>query len=308
MPPKAKQAARRANAKAAAKGAGKGHVPLDEAAERANFERLCPLQRGRIQELAARMAGSLDTTPDQMLPAAMRASRELPELLTNAARAGAATPVTVSRGGRIIYHGSDPEAMEAALQPGDLVSRPSGECIEFLGREDPAPWESTIAFALDRRGLQQPVANGMVMEWLVAMFPGPDPPEYKWYRIPAELLHSDLEVVYVNFAAFMEAHSHIFRGPREQAARADDRPLITAQWRDQHPDEWQRLWHQCPTECPVCHEKPDIWDGPMNSDVPTRCTHWICVGCWAEISQRDRRCPICRDDLTVWLRRFADDE
>ena len=51
MPPKAKQAARRANAKAAAKGVGKGHVPLDEAAERANFERLCPQQRGRIQEL-----------------------------------------------------------------------------------------------------------------------------------------------------------------------------------------------------------------------------------------------------------------
>ena len=73
MPPKAKQAARRANAKAAAKGAGKGHAPLDEAAERANFERLCPLQRGRIQELAARMAGSFDTTPDEMLPAAVRA-------------------------------------------------------------------------------------------------------------------------------------------------------------------------------------------------------------------------------------------
>ena len=83
----------------------------------------------------------------------------------------------------------------------------------------------------------------------------PDPPEYKWYRIPAELLHSDLEVVYVNFAAFMEAHSHIFRGPREPAARVDDRPLITAQWREQHPDEWQRLWdQQARNECPVCHE------------------------------------------------------
>ena len=78
MPPKSNQAARRANAKAAAKGAGKGHAPLDEAAERANFERQCPLQRGRIQELAARMAGSFDTTPDQMLPAAVRASRRRP--------------------------------------------------------------------------------------------------------------------------------------------------------------------------------------------------------------------------------------
>ena len=72
--------------------------------------------------------------------------------------------------------------MEAILQPGDLISRPNGECIEFLGRvtEDPATWESTVAFALDRHGLQQPVANGMVMEWLVAMFPGPQVPEYKW--------------------------------------------------------------------------------------------------------------------------------
>ena len=78
----------------------------------------------------------------------------------------------------------------------------------------------------------------MVMEWLVAMFPGPDPPEYKWYRVPAALLHSDLEVVYVNFAAFMETHSHIFRGPREPAARVDDRPLITAQWRAERPVEW----------------------------------------------------------------------
>lgn len=65
-------------------------------------------------------------------------------------RAGAATPITVSRGQALIfYHGSDPEAMEAAILPGDLVSRPSGVCIEFLGREDPAPRESTIAFALD---------------------------------------------------------------------------------------------------------------------------------------------------------------
>ena len=180
MPPKSKRAARGANAKTAAKGAGKGHAPLDEAAERANSKRQCPLQRGRIHELAARMAGSFDTTPDQMLPAAVRASCEVPELLDNAVRTGAATPVAVSRGGRIIYHGSDPEAMEAVLQPGDLVSRPSGECIEFLGREDPAPRWSPIAFALDRRGLQQPVANGIVMEWLVAMFPGPQVPEYKW--------------------------------------------------------------------------------------------------------------------------------
>ena len=55
----------------------------------------------------------------------------------------------------------------------------------------------------------------------------------------------------------------------------------------------------------MCHEDPDIWDCPMNSDVPTRCTHWLCVGCWARIAGRDQRCPICRDDLSVWLRQHG---
>ena len=160
--------------------------------------------------------------------------------------------------------------------------------------------ESTFAFALDRHGLQQPVANGMIVTWMVGMFPGLDPPEYKWYKIPANLLEEfNLDVVYVNFRAFMDVHHHIFTEPR---APPDNRPLITDEWRAQHPEEWQRLW-QKPEECSVCHERPDIWDGPMNSDVPTRCTHWACVTCWEEIASRDRRCPICRDDLSVWLRR-----
>ena len=53
----------------------------------------------------------------------------------------------------------------------------------------------------------------------------------------------------------------------------------------------------------MCHGKPDIWDGPMNSDVPTRCTHWACVICWEEIANSDKRCPICREDLSAWIRR-----
>ena len=103
MPPKSKQAARRANAKAAAKGAGKAHAALDEGAERSKLEREPPLQRGRVQELATRMAGSFDTTPDQMLPAALGASREVPELLETALRTGATTPVTVSHRGATLF-------------------------------------------------------------------------------------------------------------------------------------------------------------------------------------------------------------
>ncbi len=89
----------------------------------------------------------------------------------------------------------------------------------------------------------------------------------------------------------------------------DTRPLITLRMQVESRQEWDRLWHLNKTEeCPVCHEKPDIWDGPMNSDVPTRCTHWACVICWERIARRDKRCPICRDDLTDWLWRYQEDE
>ena len=83
---------------------------------------------------------------------------------------------------------------------------------------------------------------------------------------------------------------------------SDSRPLITSRWCDQNPEEFGRLW-QKPAECPTCHAEPESWDGPLNSDVPTRCTHWACVACWRQIAARDKRCPICRDNLTEWIRR-----
>ena len=90
----------------------------------------------------------------------------------------------------------------------------------------------------------------------------------------------------------------------------DTRPLITPRMQVENTQEWDRLWRLNMTEeCPVCHEKPDIWDGPMNSDVPTRCTHWACMICWERIARRDKRCPICRDDLTDWFAwRYEEDE
>ena len=82
----------------------------------------------------------------------------------------------------------------------------------------------------------------------------------------------------------------------------DSRPFITPRMRQENRQEWDRLWHLNQIElCPVCHEKPDIRDGPMNSDVPTRCTHWACVICWERIAHHDKRCPVCRDDLTNWF-------
>ncbi len=80
----------------------------------------------------------------------------------------------------------------------------------------------------------------------------------------------------------------------------DSRPLIDAQWREEHPEELSRL-RRHPDACVICHERPDVWSSPLNGDLPTRCPHWACGACWSEIAERDRRCPICRDDLTEWL-------
>jgi len=112
----------------------------------------------------------------------------------------------------------------------------------------------------------------------------------KWHR--AEIIASMVE-------ERLEFYAHA----------VDTRPLITPHMREHNRQEWDRLWNLNRTEeCCVCHEKPDIWDGPMNSDVPTRCTHWACVCCWQRIAGRDKRCPICREDLTEWIHCHKEDE
>ena len=94
----------------------------------------------------------------------------------------------------------------------------------------------------------------------------------------------------------------------DEEPQVDTRPLITPTWRQENPQEWKRLWDNRSATCPVCFEgdfsTDRLWDGPMNSDVPTRCTHWVCTECWREINDGDRKCPICRDDVSSWLRRY----
>ena len=94
-------------------------------------------------------------------------------------------------------------------------------------------------------------------------------------------------------------------------AEDDPRPLITPLWRKANGAEWARLW-QKPAECPVCHENPlatgDLWDGPMTSDLPTRCTHWACIECWRQIASADRRCPVCHEGLGEWLAIYDSEE
>ena len=143
----------------------------------------------------------------------------------------------------------------------------------------------------------------MCVDWLVAMFPDEQPPlSGVWVPVPSNLMPPGATVCYFEADAFRRMRRRV---RQRTTAPADMRPLITPRWRDENPQEWDRLWNLSRFDvCPVCHERPDVRDGPMNSDVPTRCTHWACVGCWARIAQRDMRCPICRDNLSHWLRHY----
>jgi hypothetical protein len=57
--------------------------------------------------------------------------------------------------------------------------------------------------------------------------------------------------------------------------------------------------------CPVCfldmQECAPI-DGPTNSDIATKCMHYLCVSCWQTLYiTRNARCPLCREDVSEWL-------
>ena len=81
------------------------------------------------------------------------------------------------------------------------------------------------------------------------------------------------------------------------------------------PDKWQRIWdeHGSGTECPICNfpHEDDVWDSPMNSDIPTRCPHFLCTACWQRIYTRnptETQCPLCREDVTEWAKSRYDEE
>jgi hypothetical protein len=94
----------------------------------------------------------------------------------------------------------------------------------------------------------------------------------------------------------------------EDEEGGDMRPVITPQWCQRNNNWWLSLWTK-PAVCPVCHENPlakdDTWDSPIKSELPTRCTHWACAGCWSQIASAERRCPVCHDALGEWLTRRA---
>ena len=82
MPPKSNQATRRANAKAAAKGAGKGHVPSAPGENEEGHLRWLAAQdlslQRRVSEMAMRFAAAKETTPDAGLSLACKCASEDP--------------------------------------------------------------------------------------------------------------------------------------------------------------------------------------------------------------------------------------
>ena len=81
------------------------------------------------------------------------------------------------------------------------------------------------------------------------------------------------------------------------------RVLVCPSLREENRALWDEMWSRNDEpNCPVCYHAHYMRDGPMNSDIPTYCTHWLCSSCWGEIKKRGgRECPICREDVSMWL-------
>ena len=145
------------------------------------------------------------------------------------------------------------------------------------------------------------VPTSVCVDWLVAMHPTEPPVPDVWAAVPTTLLPDGIVAGYFNAHLFAES----IYDSTPSRPDTDTRPLITPQWVDENPEEFRHIWTARPETCPICLGDPAVWDGPMNSSIPTRCTHWLCVQCWGRIAGLDRRCPLCREDLHVWLQRFG---
>ena len=81
---------------------------------------------------------------------------------------------------------------------------------------------------------------------------------------------------------------------------------VNRQWTAQNLDRYKELLERRPTHCPVCYEsfsgkdKANA-DSPLLSDIPSKCTHWLCKACWEKVASTNAECPICREYLSAWL-------
>ena len=78
---------------------------------------------------------------------------------------------------------------------------------------------------------------------------------------------------------------------------------VDRRWIAQNLEKYKELLEKRPTECPVCYESfsGKDSDSPLLSDIPSKCTHWLCKECWQKVASTNAECPICREDLAPWL-------
>ena len=109
----------------------------------------------------------------------------------------------------------------------------------------------SFAFCLRADGtIFDAITNAMCVDWITAMHPTSPPVPGVWAQVPSNLLPEGAVVCYFNANDFMErvvAPSFATRRASTNPAAdfesiPDTRPLITPQWREENPAEWERLW------------------------------------------------------------------
>ena len=83
---------------------------------------------------------------------------------------------------------------------------------------------------------------------------------------------------------------------------------VSRSWIAGNLEKYKELLDRRPAECPVCYESfaQQQAASPLLSDIPSRCTHFLCKECWQKIAKLDAECPICREDLRPWLVQESD--
>lgn len=61
-------------------------------------------------------------------------------------------------------------------------------------------------------------------------------------------------------------------------------------------------------QCNLCKDNCKInsqliFDGPMNSNIPSKCIHWACINCWNKMYiNNEYNCPWCNENLYLWMK------
>ncbi len=84
--------------------------------------------------------------------------------------------------------------------------------------------------------------------------------------------------------------------------------IVSRSWIAGNLEKYKELLERRPAECPVCYESfaQQQAASPLLSDIPSRCTHFLCKACWQNIAKLGAECPICREDLRPWLAQESD--